>query len=318
MNRRSRKGPADRSARDPIPIPPRRTRRSAPTKPRLEPRLPINAKPPPDAPRVLVIFGPTSSGKTALSLELAERLPQALRMEVEIIGADSRQVYVGMDIGTSKVGREVMLRVPHHGLDLRPPDRLVSLAEYQALALQRIREIHARGRLPLLVGGTGTYILSVIENWNVGEERLRGMENYRALGKGPTLVHAAIVCPRISVGSVMRRIDRAVERMFEAGLSEEVVGLAERYRFWEAGRLERNALSHTHGYREFLEMAHARSPVRFRYSAAELELIKASIQEHTRDYARRQWSWLKKMPPITPVAEVGQAIEAARKLLRAD
>src|SRR5919199_4695625 len=105
-------------------------------------------------PWVLVIFGPTSSGKTALSLELAARLPAALGLEVEIVSADSRQVYVGMDIGTSKVSRDVMRRVPHHCLDMRPPDRLVSLAEYQALAIRRIFEISARGRLPLLVGGT--------------------------------------------------------------------------------------------------------------------------------------------------------------------
>jgi tRNA A37 N6-isopentenylltransferase MiaA len=266
---------------------------------------------------VLVIFGPTSSGKTALSLELAARLPAALGMEVEIVSADSRQVYVGMDIGTSKVSREVMRRVPHHGLDVRRPDRMLSLAEYQALAIRRIADIHARGRLPLLVGGTGSYILSVTENWKVGDELLEGEDNFRSRGKGPALFRAAYLRPATRLEAILRRIDRTVESMFASGLVEEVVGLAERYRLWEPARLTRSALAHTHGYREFLERAHAYRPVRLRPSARDLPGILADIQEHTRDYARRQWSWLKKMPPVKPVGRVEEAIDAARQLLAA-
>jgi tRNA A37 N6-isopentenylltransferase MiaA len=267
-----------------------------------------------DLPPVLVIFGPTSSGKTALSLELAERLPAA-GLEVEVVGADSRQVYVGMDIGTSKVSREIMRRVPHHALDLRPPDRLVSLAEYQAVAIRRIQEIHARGRLPLLVGGTGSYILSVVENWNVGEMLGIGEENFRARGKGPPLFRAAFIRPRIHPEAVMRRIDRAVDQMFAAGLVEEVVGLAERYRLWEPARMARSALAQTHGYREFLSLAHGRRPVRFRYTEWELAQIRAEIQAHTREYARRQMSWLKKMPPVRSVAGGEEAAAVARVLV---
>src|SRR5262249_5260155 len=147
--------------------------------------------------------------------------------------ADSRQVYVGMDIGTSKVSREVMRRVPHHGLDLRPPDRSVSLSDYQALAIERLREINARGRLPLLIGGTGSYILSVVQNWKVGEDLLESEANFRARGRGAPLFRAAFIRPSISREALMPRIDRAVERMFEAGLVDEVIGLAERYRLWE-------------------------------------------------------------------------------------
>ncbi len=264
---------------------------------------------------VVVIFGPTSSGKTALSLELAAGLPTTLGLEVEIVGADSRQVYVGMDIGTSKVSREIMCRVPHHGLDIRPPDRLLSLAEYQALALRRIAEIHARGRLPLLVGGTGSYILSVVENWNVGEALGHGETNFRARGKGPTLFHAAFLRPATKLDAIFRRIDKSVESMFEAGLIEEVVGLAERYRLWEPARLQRSALAHTHGYREFLERAHAYKPVRLRPSRRDLPAILAAIQEHTRDYAQRQWSWLKKMPPVQPIAKAEEATGIIRRLI---
>ena len=97
----------------------------------------------------------------------------------------------------------------------------------------------------------------------------------------------------------------------------EVVGLAERYRLWEPARLARNALARTHGYREFLELALARRPVRFRYTERELFEIRGEIQQHTREYARRQMSWLKKMPPVRAVAGVDEAVQVARELTQA-
>jgi tRNA A37 N6-isopentenylltransferase MiaA len=264
---------------------------------------------------LLVIFGPTSSGKTTLSLQLAATATEALGMEVEVVGADSRQVYAGMNIGTAKVGRSVMMRVPHHCLDLRPPDRKLTLGEYQAEALRRINEIHARGRLPLLVGGTGTYALSVAENWRVGEMRRPGEPNFRCEGKGPPLFGAAFIRPAISLGRVLSRIDQAVEAMFTAGLVEEVTSLAERYRLWEPMRMARSALAETHGYREFLTVSHSHTPVRFRYSPRELLRIKTEIQQHTREYAVRQWGWLKKMPPVKPVVDLDEALAVAQALL---
>lgn len=264
---------------------------------------------------LLIIFGPTSSGKTALSLRLAALAPQALGMRVEVVSADSRQVYAGMNIGTAKVSREEMIRVPHHCLDLRPPDRKLSLAEYQAEALRRIQEIHARGHLPLLVGGTGIYALSVAENWRVSEMRRPGELSFRSQGKGPPLFRAAFVRPAMDLSRVLPRIDQAVDAMFTAGLMEEVTGLAERYRLWEPARLARSALAETHGYREFLTAAHRRTPVRLRYSERELLQIKAEIQQHTRDYARRQWGWLKKMPPVQPVASANEALAVMQTLL---
>jgi len=100
----------------------------------------------------LVLTGPTATGKTALSLELARRL------DAEIISMDSRQVYRGMDIGTAKPTREQRARVPHHGLDLVDPDERYSAGRFAADARRWIAEIRARGRVPLLVGGTGFYL----------------------------------------------------------------------------------------------------------------------------------------------------------------
>lgn len=267
---------------------------------------------PPEAPRVIVIFGPTSSGKTALSLELAERLPKLVGREIEVVSADSRQVYAGMNIGTSKVGREIAERIPHHCIDMRPPDKMVGLAEYQALALQRIQEIHERGNTPVLVGGTGSYILSVTENWNVGEDLRPGEENFKDRGKGAALVRAVYFRSALSMNKILPRIDATVDFMMENGLPEEVIRLWEQYKLWEPSRLQRNALWHTHGYREFLEQAHSVAPVRLNPSRKELAAIAALIKEHTRAYAQRQWSWQKKTPPVTPVSS---GAELAKKVM---
>lgn len=106
-------------------------------------------------PPLVVIGGPTASGKTALSLALAERL------DGEIISADSRQVYRGMDIGTAKVGPLDSERIPHHGLDLVHPDEPFSVADFRRHALEALAGIASRGRVAILVGGTGLYLRAV-------------------------------------------------------------------------------------------------------------------------------------------------------------
>jgi tRNA dimethylallyltransferase len=104
----------------------------------------------------MVICGATATGKTGLSLELAARIPGA-----EIISADSRQVYRGMDIGTAKVSAAERALVPHHGLDLVDPDEPFTAADYQLVAVEALHQIAARGGVALLVGGTGLYLRAV-------------------------------------------------------------------------------------------------------------------------------------------------------------
>ena len=108
-----------------------------------------------------MIVGPTAVGKTAISLRLAERL------DGEVVSADSRLFYRGMDIGTAKPRPEERARVPHHLIDIAEPDETVGLAEFQEQAYAAIADIHARGKLPLLVGGTGQYVRAVVEGWRI-------------------------------------------------------------------------------------------------------------------------------------------------------
>ena len=112
---------------------------------------------------ILFIVGPTAVGKTDLAISLARELGG------EIINADSRQVYLHMDIGTAKPTPEERIQAPHHLLDLMPPDRSFDLGSFLSLAGESIREITGRGNLPIVVGGTGQYIWALQEGWEVPE-----------------------------------------------------------------------------------------------------------------------------------------------------
>jgi tRNA dimethylallyltransferase len=112
---------------------------------------------------LLVLVGPTAAGKTALSLALAKRF------NGEIISADSRLFYRGMDIGTAKPTAAEQAAAPHHLIDICSPDEVISLGEFQRLAYRTIDEILDRERLPILVGGTGQYVMAVIEGWGIPE-----------------------------------------------------------------------------------------------------------------------------------------------------
>jgi tRNA dimethylallyltransferase len=109
-----------------------------------------------DKPPMVLLMGPTASGKTDLAVQLAERLP------CEIVSVDSAMVYRGMDIGTAKPGAEVLARAPHHLIDILDPSESYSAARFREDALREIAEIQHRGRIPLLVGGTMLYFQALL------------------------------------------------------------------------------------------------------------------------------------------------------------
>ena len=114
-----------------------------------------------EQPKIIAVVGPTASGKTALGIALAKKFGG------EIVSADSRQIYRGMDIGTAKPTAAERRGVPHHLIDIKDPDEDYTVADYQRNAIAAINGIVARGKLPLLVGGTGLYIKSVLENLDI-------------------------------------------------------------------------------------------------------------------------------------------------------
>ncbi len=122
-------------------------------------------------PHLILLVGPTAVGKTEIAIQLAERI------NGEIVSTDSRLFYRGMDIGTAKPTREEQARVRHHLIDIANPDEILSLAVFQQKAREAIADIHSRGKLPLLVGGTGQYVRAVTEGWSPPEvkpdDRLR-------------------------------------------------------------------------------------------------------------------------------------------------
>lgn len=169
---------------------------------------------------LVVIVGPTAVGKTALAVELAERL------NGEIISADSRLFYRGMDIGTAKPSASDRSRVVHHLVDVADPDETWSLAVFKRAAVQAISDIQARDKLPFLVGGTGQYIRAVIEGWELPvqqpDSRLRAVLAGWAAQVGPEALHQrlTIIDPSAAASIEprnLRRTIRALEVIFHTG-----------------------------------------------------------------------------------------------------
>ncbi len=278
---------------------------------------PAQAKPP-----LVVIAGPTASGKSALALELASDLNGV------ILSADSRQVYQGFDIGTAKPSAAERAAVPHRLIDVVPPTETFTAAQFRDLARAEIAQAHAQGRLPLLVGGTGLYIRAVLGGYAIPEvppdpelrarlealadpharlgevdpvsaarlhpndrvRVIRALEVFELTGKPISelqtkeespyrVAFLALDWPR---EALYDRINRRTLQMFEAGLSDEVRALAERYG-------PELPLLKTLGYAETL---------RWQQGEISQEEAIALIQQNTRRYAKRQVAWFRREPDV--------------------
>ncbi len=169
---------------------------------------------------LVAILGPTAVGKTAMALRLADELP------VEVVSADSRQVYRYMDIGTAKPTPQQRQRVKHHLLDIVDPDESFTLAQYQQLAYAAIDDVHRRGSIPLLVGGTGLYVKAVLEGLNIPhvepDPQLREQLYAEADAEGYKTLHRRLreldpaAAERVDPRNV-RRVVRALEVFYRMG-----------------------------------------------------------------------------------------------------
>jgi tRNA dimethylallyltransferase len=176
----------------------------------------------PDGPltRFVAVLGPTASGKSALGLALAERTGG------EIVACDSQQVYIGMDIGTAKPTADERRRVPHHGLDLARPDESFHAARWAAVARAAIADVAGRGRLPIVVGGTGLYYRALVTGLFDApppDESIRARHRAQAAAEGTEALHArlAAIDPEAAAAVRVRdlvRISRALEIYEQTGV----------------------------------------------------------------------------------------------------
>lgn len=282
-------------------------------------------------PPLVVIAGPTASGKTRLGLRLAAALASAGR-PAEIVSADSRQVFRGMDIGTAKAGPAERALVPHHGLDLVDPDAPFTAADFQAEAGRVLPEIAARGAVCLLVGGTGLYLRAVARGLPLdrgeADAALRATLEARLTAEGlaPLADELRRLAPILAAATDLanpRRVVRALERArlvgdrlpdpprgyagpvlwlgLQVGPDEGQQRIAERAAAQFAGGLVGEALA----LRERFGV-HPRAFSAFGYYEAldhadgrlTLEAAIAGDVRRTTAYARRQATWFRAEPGI--------------------
>lgn len=269
--------------------------------------------------RLIVIVGPTAVGKSALALQLAQRLGG------EIVSGDSMCVYRGMDIGTAKPSREERNLAPHHLIDIKDPAEPFSVVEFQQLASETINQINQRGKLPILVGGTGLYIQALLEGYQfspTGKTPLRtalapteklyqqlaeldpvtaahihpndhkrivralevAMTENRSLSKSKSnsLQYDCLVFVlTMDREELYRRIEQRVDTMVEQGLMAEVAGLLDQGLAIDATALQ------AIGYKEFVAC------IRDNLSP---ETAISLIKQSSRRYAKRQLTWFRRMP----------------------
>ncbi len=172
---------------------------------------------------VVAIVGPTASGKTALSIELAKKY------NGEIINGDSMQIYKGLDIGTAKITEEEMEGIPHHLLSFLEPTESFSVADYQKLVRAKIAEIQSRHKLPIIVGGSGLYVQAVLYDFQFTEEKVDEAARkayYDKLAKlGPEAMHDKLKQLDPQTAETIhpnntRRVIRALEMLELSGVSK--------------------------------------------------------------------------------------------------
>lgn len=289
--------------------------------------------------RVVAIVGPTAVGKSAIAVEVAERIG------AEIVSVDSMQVYRGMDVGTDKAPPEMQARVPHHLLDLWDPDHELTVAEFQTAARSAIADIHARARIPLLVGGSGLYLRAVVDDLEFPPRsaEVRSRLEDRIDAEGAPALHAELMqadpvaAARIEENNA-RRIVRALEvieltgerfsaadawdryesrydlRM--AGLERDRAELYERIERRVDGMLAAGLVDEARRVSDSGMSSSARQALGYKQVLdappdAALQDVRNEIVRATKRFARRQLSWFRSDPRIRWFGAADGALHAA-------
>ena len=238
--------------------------------------------------KLLVVFGPTSSGKTRLSIEISKYIWGKFAVESEFINADSRQFYKFMDIGTNKIGGDILVKFKHHMLDIKEPNDKFKNEDYKNEVVKIIADIHGRNRLPILVGGSGTLVLDI-----VGKNHLLNLKY-----KKPELSYDTIMfIPDFDRNNLYRKIENNVDKMFDYGLYSEVLDLIKKYPD-KGSQLEK-----TIGYSEFLIYCQDYNKDIMHLNNRDLENIARAIKSDTKKYAMHQIAWLKKLKNFVLVSD---------------
>ena len=298
-------------------------------------------------PLVVILLGPTGSGKTALSLELAERFGG------EIVSCDSVAVYRGMELGTAKPTKEERARVPHHLIDVAEPDEPFTAGEYSRRARAALRDIAARGRLPIVTGGTGLYLRAMTEGLFAGpgrQESLRARLRSEAQKHGSAAwlhrllrkldaataerIHAndtAKVIRAIEVCVAARKpmsqilADRDIGRdrvtgfkLMRIGLNPPRDALYDRLDQRCAAMFAAGLVEETRGLLERYGPAKALDSLGYRQSCSvldgtmsEQDAIRVAQQGH-RNYAKRQMTWFRREPEVLWIEGFGDEAETVR------
>jgi tRNA dimethylallyltransferase len=292
-------------------------------------------------PLAVLLLGPTGSGKTALSLALAERF------HGEIVSCDSVAVYRGMELGTAKPALEERARVQHHLIDVVEPDWPFTAGEYSRRARAALSEIAGRGHLPIVTGGTGLYLRALTEGLFAGPERqddLRQRLRASAEKHGGAWLHRLL--KRLDAASAARvhandtpKLIRAIEvslagrkpmseqlardpltgfRLLRLGLNPPREALYQRLNqrcaaMFAAGLVEETrALVDRYGPVKALDSLGYRQALRvLRESWSSEEAMRAAQQGH-RNYAKRQMTWFRREPEVHWIEGFGDEAEAAR------
>ena len=229
--------------------------------------------------KTIVILGPTGSGKTGVSIELAKAL------NGEIISADSRAIYKGMDIGTAKPTSEEMQGIPHHGLDLVEPGERFTVADWKQYAKAKIAEIESRGKVPIIVGGTGLYIDALIYDYHFKGptgEKIGDFEQKTCSDRKEVKGDYLLVGIKWPTEELRDRLNKRIIQMFRPALYDETKNLVQKYG-WDCGAMKSDIYEYA-----------------WKYLQGELSLEEARKQCFYEDWhlAKRQMTWFKRNPEI--------------------